>query len=113
MTDVKIKDGDTVKDSTGQLQRISDTDALFQRVEICIGATLGNFIYDRNLGSKVSDIKPDSEYAKERAELVINETLAAFENTHASVIEFGDTIKLTVKIGHESRYTEVHLNGSV
>ena len=47
MTDVRIKDGDAVVDSTGNYEIISDTDALFQRAKICIGARLGNFIYDR------------------------------------------------------------------
>lgn len=113
MTDIKISNGDIVADSTGKRAVISDFDALFQRAEICIGAKLGNFIYDRKLGSSVRDIQPDDEYAKERAELVINEALAGFENTHATVTEYGDTLKLKITIENESRNTEVHLNGNV
>ncbi len=113
MTDIKIKDGDAVVDSSGQHEMIYDSDALFQRVQICIGARLGKFVYDRELGSYVREIARDTEYARERAELVINEALAEFENTYASVSEYGEFIKLTVTIGDESRDMEVRLYGNI
>ncbi len=113
MTDIKIKNGDDALDSSGQHEMISGTDALFQRVQICIGARLGGFIYDRTLGSYVREIVGDDALAKERAELVINEALAEFENTNASVSEYGDVVKLTVTIGDESRDMEVRLYGNL
>lgn len=113
MTDVKIKDGDVVVDSTGKYEIISDTDALFQRAEICIGARLGSFIYDRQTGSEIRSIKAEDDLAKEKAELVINEALAEFEDTKAVVLQYGDIIKLTITIGDESRDTEVHLYGNI
>ena len=113
MTDVKIKNGDAVVDSTGRNEMISDKDALFQRAQICIGARLGSFIYDRQTGSDIRSIDSESEFAKENAELIINEALAQFEDTKAVVLEYGDTIRLTVTIGGESRDTEVHLYGNI
>ncbi len=113
MTDVKIKNGDAVVDSTGRYEMISDKDALFQRAQICIGAKLGNFIYDRQTGSDIRSVDAESEFAKENAELIINEALAQFEYTKAAVLEYGDTIRLTVTIGGESRDTEVHLYGNI
>lgn len=113
MTDVKIKDGDAVVDSTGRYEIISDTDALFQRAEICIGARFGSFIYDRQTGSEIRSIKAEDDLAKEKAELVINEALAEFEDTKAVVLQYGDIIKLTITIGDESRDTEVHLYGNI
>lgn len=113
MTDVRIKDGDAVVDSTGNYEIISDTDVLFQRAQICIGARLGNFIYDRETGSDIRSIAPESDLAKERAELIINEALAQFEDTRAVVLEYGEVIKLTITIGGESRNTEVHLYGNI
>lgn len=113
MTDVKIKDGDVVVDSTGRYEIISDTDALFQRAEICIGARLGSFIYDRQTGSEIRSIKAEDDLAKEKAELVINEALAEFEDTKAVVLQYGDVVKLTITIGDESRDTEVHLYGNI
>ena len=113
MTDVKIKDGDVVVDSTGKYEIISDTDALFQRAEICIGARLGSFIYDRQTGSEIRSINAEDDLAKEKAELVINEALAEFEDTKAVVLQYGDVVKLTITIGDESRDTEVHLYGNI
>ena len=113
MTDVKIKDGDVVVDSTGKYEIISDKDALFQRAEICIGARLGSFVYDRQTGSEIRSINAEDDLAKEKAELVINEALAEFEDTKAVVLQYGDIIKLTITIGDESRDTEVHLYGNI
>lgn len=113
MTDVRIKDGDAVVDSTGNYEIISDMDALFQRAQICIGARLGNFIYDRQTGSDIRSIDAESDLAKENAELIINEALAQFEDTKAVVLEYGEVIKLIITIGGESRNTEVHLYGNI
>lgn len=113
MVDIKIKDGDIVKDSAGRFVSIEDSDALFQRAVICISSKIGSFIYDRNLGSNLSVTDFDTELAKEKAELIINEALAQFEDTYARVVEFGDTITLNITIGDEIRTEEVRLNGNV
>lgn len=113
MTDVKINNGDAVVDSTGRYEMITDIDALFQRAQICIGARLGGFIYDRETGSDIRSVDADSDLAKEKAELIINEALAQFEDTKAVVVDYGETIKLTITIGDESRNTEVHLYGNI
>lgn len=113
MTDVRIKNGDAIVDSTGRYEMICDKDVLFQRAEICIGARLGGFIYDRHTGSDIRSIDAESSLAKENAELVINEALAQLENTKAVVTEYGDVVKLTITIGEESRNTEVHLYGNI
>ncbi len=113
MIDVKLSNGDVVADSTGRFVQVSDNDALFQRALICIGAKLGSFIYDRNLGSDVSKVELSDTYTDQKAELIVNEAIAQFENTYAKVIEYGDTLKLELEIGNESRIEEVHLNGNV
>ena len=113
MIDIKVKDGDTVKDSTGKLLEISDKDVLFQRVLICIGVKNESFIYNRNLGSRLSKLDFNAEDAKEKAELIINEALAEFEDTYVKVLEAGEAIKLEITIGNDSRTEEVCLNGNV
>lgn len=113
MVDVRIKNGDVVKDSAGRFDNITGNDALFQRALICIGTRLGSFIYDRNIGSYIGETEFDGDDAAERAELVINEALAQFEDTYAEVIEYGEVIKLKITIGSESRNEEVRLNGYV
>lgn len=113
MIDIEVRHGDNVKDSTGKLIKIEDTDVLFQRVLICIGAKKESFIYNRNLGSRLSEIDFNSDNAKEKAELIINEALADFEDTYVKVIETGETMKLEITISGESRIEEVHLNGNI
>lgn len=113
MVDIKIKDGDVVKDSAGRYIKIENSDALFQRAVICIASKFGSFIYDRNIGSELSSMESNTEFAKEKAELIINEALAEFEDTYAKVIEFGDILKVNITIGDESRTEEVRLYGNI
>ena len=113
IVDTMIKNGDVATDSTGKFIKISDSDALFQRALICIGAKLGSFIYDRELGSQAEQVDKYDEYAVQKAELIINEALAQFEDTYAKVLEFSDTIKLEITIGNESRTEEVCSNGNL
>lgn len=113
MIDIKVRNGDSVKDSTGKLLKIEDTDVLFQRVLICIGVKRESFIYNRNLGSKLGEIDFNAENAKEKAELIINEALAEFENTYVKVLEIGKTMKLEITISGESRTEEVQLSGNI
>lgn len=113
MIDIKVRNGDNVKDSTGKLLKIEDTDVLFQRVLICIGVKKESFIYNRSLGSKLSEIDFNADNAKEKAELIINEALADFENTYVKVLEIGETMKLEITISGESRTEEVQLSGNI
>lgn len=113
MKDIKISGGDTVKNSLGSYVELSDRDALFQRVLIYTLAKLGTFVYDRTLGSEILKIDVNSENAKERAELVLNEALAKFENTYVKVLEYSEKLKLEITIGDETRIEEVRLNGNL
>ncbi len=111
MVDVKMENGDIVTDSSGKAVKITGIDALFQRAMICINTRLGSFIYDRELGSYKNEVIPYTENAAQRAELVINEALAKYENTSAKIVEYGEKIKLIITIGNESRTEEVRFNG--
>ncbi len=113
MRDIKISNGDTVKNSSGNYVELNGSDALFQRVLIYITAKSGSFVYDRTLGSEITKIDKNSENAKERAELILNEALTKFENTYVKVLEYGDSLKLEITIGDETRIEEVRLNGNL
>ncbi len=113
MVDIKLSNGDVCTDSTGRFVRISDKDALFQRALICIGAKLGEFVYDRTLGSNIRKNDFIVENSLEKAELVVNEAIAQFEDTYAKVIECVDKLKFELTIGGESRIEEVLLNGNL
>lgn len=113
MIDVKLINGDVEIDSAGRFVKIFDSDTLFQRALICIAVKFGSFIYDRSLGSQLNKISLEDDNAIEKAELIINEALAEFEDTYARVIECSEKIKVEITIGNESRIEEVYLNGNV
>ncbi len=113
MIDFKIQNGDIVVDSAGRPIKLSERDAQFQRALICITANLGDFIYDRTLGSSRADINTDETEAEQKLQLVLNEALARFENTHVKVIELGDTLTVEITIDDESRTEEVLLYGNI
>lgn len=113
MTDFKIHNGDIAVDSAGRFIRLEDRDAQFQRALISVTARLGGFIYDRTLGSHMSEVETDKADAAQRLELVLNEALARFENTHVSVKELSDKLTLEIIIDGESRTEEVLLNGNI
>ncbi|MCD8025630.1 MAG: hypothetical protein LUF33_01490 [Clostridiales bacterium] len=111
--DIKLENGDTVKDSSGRLVKISGADALFQRALICIKVGLDSCIYDRSLGCRGGDVSLDDEKARGRAELIINEALVNCADTSAEVLDVSDTIRVKINIGNESREEEVTLGGNV
>lgn len=113
MIDCRIENGDIAVDSTGRFVRITEKEALFQRVMICISARLGEFVYDRGLGSRREAIKNGDTDSAQRLELVLNEALARFENTYVSVIEFGEKIKVKICIDGECRIEEVYMFGNI
>lgn len=113
MIDCKIENGDIYVDSTGKFVRIAEKEALFQRVMICISARLGEFVYDRGLGSEINEIKSIENDSLQRLELVLNEALARFENTYLTVLEFGEKIKVKICIDGESRTKEVYMFGNI
>lgn len=113
MIDCRIENGDVVVDSTGRFVRITEKEALFQRAMICISAGLGEFAYDRGLGSRINEIEKDGTKDAQRLELVLNEALAQFKNTYVSVIEFGEKIKVSICIDGECKVEEVYMLGNI
>lgn len=113
MIDCRIENGDVAVDSTGRFVRIAEKEALFQRVMICISAKLGEFVYDRGLGSRREEIEKVGMNDSQRLELVLNEAVARFENTYVSVIEFGEKIKVSICIDGECRTEEVYMFGNI
>lgn len=107
MTDIKTENGDIVLDSCGNTVRLSGDDELFQRAKTCIAAQKGHFIYDRQLGSELSKVLKDENITAQRAELVINEALAKFDNAFASVQECGDKVKFMLTINGKTCLAEV------
>ncbi len=107
MTDVKIEKGDIVLDSSGNTVMLSEEDEKFQRAMICIQAKKGSFIYDRQLGSELYKAREDKNCSSGQAQLIINEALAKFDNAFASVLSFGNKIRILLTIDGKTRFVEV------
>lgn len=107
MIDVKIENKDVVTESTGILKRLTGLDAMFQRAFICIASKKGKFVYDRQLGTDISEIDLSAEDAKDRLELVFNEALVNCSNAVAQVLEIGEKIKVKIIIDGQSTEVEV------
>lgn len=107
ITDVLIKDGDIVLDSSGNTVMLSGIDAKFQRAMLCIKAKRGKFIYNRELGSHLDDVLASKNSSAQRAELEINEALAGFDNTFARVSQCGEQLVVELNIDGEIRFLEV------
>lgn len=107
ITDVLIKDGDIVLDSSGNTVMLSGIDAKFQRALFCIKAKRGKFIYNRELGSQLDDFFTNESCSAQTAELEINEALAGFDNTFARVSQHGEQMIAEINIDGEIRILEV------
>lgn len=112
MMDAKLKKGDLLRSAAGQVETVSERDALFQRAMIRMSTRLGSFVYDRSIGARHGFDNADA-YAKEKAELVLNEALAGLSNTYVQVRSLGESIGVTITIDGESREEEVRLYGDV
>lgn len=107
MTDIRLKDGDIALLSDGSTKRASGIDAQFQRAMICIKAKKGAFVYDRTLGSELERVRADENGSAQKAQLVINEALAGFENAFAQVVQYGEKITVELTVDGERRTMEV------
>lgn len=112
MVDFKIKNGDIAVDSAGQIVKLDEKDALFQKAVICMSARYGKFIYDRELGSHAVDVAYDEDYVA-KLEFVLNESLAEFNNASVKITECGQVLLTEVCIDGETRTEEVLLSGNL
>lgn len=109
MRDVKLENGDIAVDSSGRTVVLNGIDAKFQQAVICISAKLGGFVYDRSLGSEISECK--DSVSVQKVQLLANEALASMSDTFAKVSDIGKEIKLKITIDGETR--EVNINGYI
>lgn len=67
--DTKIKNGDWVRNSSGLLQTVDCFDEILQRIYIRLTVPKGKFIFDKNLGSRLSFVWREKEKLREQRAL--------------------------------------------
>lgn len=99
MTDVRIKNGDVVKNSRGMYEKINGAKARIQSALISMRVDKGSFVYDRTIGSCKNKVNMADEDALGRLELVLNEALVEYKDTNVEVLEIGKKVRLRIKSG--------------
>lgn len=102
--------GDFDTDENGIAYRVSGIAEIKQKIYIILSARLGEFIYDRTLGSDIYSIDLSSENA---ADLVISKArnaLAGIEHTEVTGVTIkNETVTVTVSICGESYNIELRI----
>ncbi len=91
--------GDFKTDDSGKIYRIFGTEELKQKIYILLSARLGEFIYDRSLGSEIYSIDKSADDAVDEIISKARHTLADTEYvevTNASIED--DTVTVSVMI---------------
>lgn len=85
-TDTLIKNGDIVLDSGGRYVHINKNEELLQQAYISVATKLGNFVYNRELGSDFYKVSSDDENYAEKINLIMAQTLVDYPQIKAEVI---------------------------
>lgn len=110
MIDAKMKNGDLVVDTGGNVVATHGVDAAFQRAVISMTVPKGSFIYDRELGTP-----QDFSENIDKMELSCMEGLAKFDYSDFYLVNAGDSGNVTfnMTIDSESREEEVLHYGNI
>ena len=87
--------GDFDSDAVGMAYRICGNDELKQKVYIILSARLGEFVYDRTLGSEIYNIDISSPTACEKITAKARKALLELPQTEVTKTEINDG-KITV-----------------
>lgn len=109
--DTKIKNGDFIRDSSGLLQTVECFDEILQRAYIRLTVPKGKFIFDRNLGSRLTLVWREKENLREqRALQLAQEALSAMVDARVvSARVNGSTNKMIFKIASYGNEGEVEV----
>lgn len=85
-TDTLIKNGDIVLDSGGRYIHIAEDEELLQQAYITVATKLGNFVYNRKLGTDFYNVSTDGENYAEKINLIMAQALVDYPQVKAEVI---------------------------
>ena len=116
MMDVKISGGDIAMVSSGSYAYITGIEEAVQRVRISALTVKGDFVYDRELGTDYSGLRPDDPMLCEKLEIRLKESCIDIYDTEVEVLSCDPermTAVLKVKYQKEETTTEVDLSGII
>ncbi len=112
--DVKIKNRDLALDDCGVPIYISSMDELAQRVKIACCGRIGNFIYDRSIGSYAYMLDENDENLEQKLEMIFKEVSIDIPYTDLRVVGVDtQSSSATIKVFYGTSFatTEVKYNG--
>ncbi len=102
--------GDFAKDTNGAAYSIFGIDEIKQKIYILLSARLGEFIYDRNLGSKIYNIDLSLPTAKNDIIAQARKTLCSIPEVEVTGAEIsGEDVTVQVKIEQQVYNIELRL----
>lgn len=113
--DIKINNSDISLDLQGEYEFISGIDEVVQKLLICSKIHKGSFIYNKELGTRLRDIDPNSKIRVLTATAILNEALIDVKGARAEVVSFDKTnsgiaMMFKVRFRGEERNVEVILS---
>ncbi len=108
-TDTLIKNGDIAVDSGGRYVHIIDDEELLQQAYISVAAKLGNFVYNRELGSELYKGNINDENYAEKINLIMSQTLVDYPQVKAEVVAVRKP-KIRIKLSCKDSVREEIIN---
>lgn len=84
--DVLLKNGDISLTPAGEAEYVSGIDEIVQKVILCAKIRKGSFIYNKNLGSELRGVDPESPVAASTIELLLKEALIKVKGYKLKVV---------------------------
>lgn len=84
--DVLLKNGDVALTPSGESVYVSGIDEMVQKAVLCAKIRKGSFIYNKNLGSELRTVDPESMVAVNTAELLLKEAMTDVRGCRLRVV---------------------------
>ena len=97
--DIKIKDSDVCIDPCGEYVFAEGIDEALQRILINVQIKKGSFVYNKNLGTDLTDLDPDDSNVLRNAEVILRESVMDSVCAKIKVLSFERMENGNIKLG--------------
>lgn len=108
--DILLENGDLTLTPAGEYVYVSGIDDALQKAILCAKIRKGSFIYNKNLGSELRGVDPESSVAKNTIELLLKEALMEVDGYVVRVLSVsriqGNRYQMTIEIESENDMIE-------